>query len=136
MRMKRMSGFTLIELMIVVAIIAILTSIAYPSYKNSVMKGRRSDAQQLLLNAVLREEQYLLDARQYTTDFTALGITKDGWTCVAASCTNNFYTTTIAVDNSAAPPTYTVTATAKADQLADGNLTINSQGAKTPADKW
>ena len=134
--MKKISGFTLIELMIVVVVIATLTAIAYPSYRGSVLKGRRSAAQQLMLDTVLRQEQYLLDARQYTTDFTKLGVSNDGWVCSTTSCTNNFYSVALSVDNSAAPPEFTVTATAKGDQLSDGNLTINSQGEKTPMDKW
>jgi type IV pilus assembly protein PilE len=129
-------GFTLIELMIVITIIAIIAGIAIPSYNSSVIKARRSDAQQLLLDTANREAQYLLDARQYTNNFTNLGITKEGWSCSGTSCTGDFYTVAVSVDNTAAPPTFTITATATGDQLTDGNLTLNHLGAKTPSDKW
>ena len=143
--MKTIRGFTLIELMIVVAIIAILAAVGYPSYLGSISKARRSDAQQLMLDVVNREEQVMLDIRDYSTDFTVLGITKEDWTCTAATCVNNFYTVTITPAGPFDPPGYTITATspywgsprtASGPQLSDGNLTIDNTGAKTPSDKW
>ena len=59
-------GFTLIELMIVVAVISILGAIAYPSYTKYTARARRSDAQQLMQEISLKEGQYILDARTYT----------------------------------------------------------------------
>jgi len=129
--MKRQTGFTLIELMIVVAVIALIAMVAIPSYNSQIQKARRSDAQQLMMDAANKQQQYLLDARQYTTSLTALNITKDDWTCVAANCTNAFYVVTIAADNTATPPEFTITATAQGNQLSDGNMTLNSVGSRT-----
>lgn len=131
--MKRQTGFTLIELMIVVAVIGLIAMVAIPSYNSQVQKARRSDAQQLMLDIANRQQQYLMDARQYTTSPAALNITKDGWTCTAANCSNGFYTVTVVANNAATPPTYTITATATGNQVSDGNMTLNNLGAKTHA---
>jgi len=131
--MKRQTGFTLIELMIVVAVIGLIAMVAIPSYNSQTQKARRSDAQQLMLDIANKQQQYLMDARQYTTSPATLSITKDGWTCSAANCTNSFYTVTVVANNAATPPTYTITATATGNQVSDGNMTLNNLGAKTLA---
>lgn len=120
-------GFTLIELMIVVAVIGILAAIAFPSYAEYVKKGRRSAAQSHLMDIAQREQQYLLDVRAYAATLTALGVT-------TPTDVSTYYT--IKVDVVDAPPTFTITATAKGAQLSDGDLTLDSTGAKTPAAKW
>lgn len=136
--MKKQTGFTLIELMIVVTIVGIIAAIAYPSYQNQVRKARRSEAQQLLLGASSREEQFILDRREYTDDFAEMKFASDGWDCTATTtkCVNNYYEVTIDVDNAATPPTYDITAEAQGDQVSDGNLSYDSTGTKSPADKW
>jgi type IV pilus assembly protein PilE len=131
--MKKQTGFTLIELMIVVAVIGLIAMVAIPSYNSQTQKARRSDAQQLMLDIANKQQQYLMDARQYTTSPATLSITKDGWTCSAANCTNSFYTVTVVANNAATPPTYTITATATGNQVSDGNMTLNNLGAKTLA---
>ena len=60
-------GFTAIELLITVAIVAILATVALPAYNNTLVRANRAAAQSYLLDLANREEQYLLDARTYTT---------------------------------------------------------------------
>lgn len=67
------NGFTLIELLIVIVILGILSSIAYPSYIDSVRKSKRSEAQSALMKLANLQEQYYLDLHQYTADLTKLG---------------------------------------------------------------
>lgn len=71
-------GFTLIEMMITVAIVGILAAIAYPSYTAQVQKSRRADAQVTLMEITQRQESYFLRNRSYTSDLTDLGYTVDG----------------------------------------------------------
>lgn len=135
--MRRARGFTLIELLITVAVVAILAAIAYPSYESFIRRSKRSDAQQLLAAIANRQSQYLLDSRMYTNVIgaTGLNVNTERWTCTPSgaptSCTNGAYDVTVAVDNAATPPTFTVTAAATGKQVQDGNLTINQTGAKT-----
>ena len=131
---SRSRGFSLLELMIVVSIVAVLAMIAIPSYSSYIKKANRSSASQIMLNIQSREEQYMLDARAYTSalNATGLNIVHDGWTCSAASCVNNFYTVTVAVV-AGTPPTYTITATPKAgtSAVSDGILTLTNAGVRT-----
>lgn len=129
---NKASGFTLVELMVTVAIIGILMAIAYPSYINYSIKGNRSAAQQFMLTISNMEEQYLLANRTYTATIGTggLGLTQP-------SQTSGKYT--FAISNvSSSPPTYTITATPVAGsvQASDGNLTLDQSGAKAPASKW
>ena len=129
----RNKGFTVVELLIVLAVIGILTAVAFPSYQNHVRKGARASAQTAMMQIADREAQYLLDARNYvvtSSALTTLNVTLP--TDVAAK-----YTVTVtAADGSntaSTPPTYTITATpvAGGPQVADGILKLTHTGAKT-----
>ena len=84
--MNKNRGFSLVELMIVVAIIGILAAVAYPAYTNSLVKGTRANAKSLLLDVAQKEQAYLLDKRAYVAAAncaaltTALGIQSDAMT--------------------------------------------------------
>lgn len=126
---SKAKGFTLIELMVTLAIVGILAAIALPSYQQYIIRGNRAAAQQFMMQIASREEQYLLDARQYADTVATLDLT-------APPETSGKYTFAITVANAATPPTFTITATAAGTQAVDGNLTLNSAGVKAPADKW
>lgn len=65
MKNKRIDGFTLLELMIVVAVIGILAAIAYPSYTESVLKGRRAQARTAIAELLQQQERYMTQRNCY-----------------------------------------------------------------------
>src|SRR6187399_2334602 len=62
---RRGAGFTLIELMITVTIAAILAAVALPSYRQHIVRGKRSSAQAVMMDIAIREQQFLLANRSY-----------------------------------------------------------------------
>ncbi|MFS2124360.1 type IV pilin protein [Pseudomonas sp. Pseusp97] len=123
-------GFTLIELMVVVAIVAILAAIAYPSYQQYVIRGKRSAAQAQMMDIANRQQQYLLANRSYATKTQ---LESGGYSLPSEVSGNYGYSITV---GSGTPPTFTITFTPSGAQASDGNLTLSSDGSKTPAAKW
>jgi type IV pilus assembly protein PilE len=125
----RSEGFSLIELMIAVAIMAILAAIAYPSYQDHLRKGRRAAAQAFLLETSSRQQQYLLDARSYAVGADALATLG----LVVPSDVARFYTVTVDPAALTMPPTYVIRAApiVGSGQEPDGDLTLDQAGQKT-----
>jgi len=133
MQIKR-RGFTLIELMIAVAVIGILAAIAYPSYQDFVRKGRRADAQSFLMEVAARQQHFLVDRRAYGEGITAAP-SSNGLGMTIPSSVSSFYTVTMNTNNNARPPTFSVSAAPQGRQAGDdcGTLAIAQNGAKSAA---
>lgn len=128
-RTTRSSGFTLIELMIAMAIVAILAAIAIPTYRDSVRKSRRSEAQAYLMAVASRQQQFLVDTRTYANALATVAVP------IPVNVQANYDVVLVAV--AGPPPTFRITATPKAstDQPYErcGTLALDQAGAKTAA---
>lgn len=125
----RSKGFTLIELMIVVAIVAILAAIAYPSYQEHVRKGRRADAKAALMENAQFMERFYTENFDYKEDKDgnppALPVTKS-----PADAASPFYN--ISFSSGPASNSFTLQAVPQSDQTKDrcGTLTLDHAGKK------
>ena len=124
----RWQGFTLIELVITIAIIGIIASLAYPSYQNSVMKSRRTDATSALLKLQMDQEKHRANNPTYATSVTGGGATGLGWDSDISE--NGYYTVTTenTLDGFAATAT-AVTGKSQANDTDCLTITIDQDGA-------
>lgn len=140
--MQSEQGFTLIELMVVLAIVGIIAAIAYPSYLQYVTKSNRSAAESYMLSVSNKEEQYMLDMRQYfsaplTSSACTNILTGAPLASLGITPSNNVsqnYSMDICADNTTTPFTYTITATPIGSQQTNdtkcGTLTLKQDGTK------
>jgi len=131
---RRHRGFTLIEAMIVVVVLAIIASVAYPSYTRYVVRAHREAAKSELLQLVSTQEKIFLNSNSYAVSVTAAynGRSDGGLGITSGKTTGGRYDISI-TPTTGPTQTYTITATpvAGSTQAGDGNITVSSNGART-----
>lgn len=122
-----LTGFSLIEMMVVLVIIGIVTAFAYPSYTKYLLRAGRSEAAATLLEVMERQELFYRNSLTYAATLSQLGYSTDAietetdrYSVTASTCTGLTIVRCVKL-----------TATAQKSQIADGNITLNSRGVKS-----
>lgn len=127
-------GFTLIELMIAVAIVAILASIGYPSYSNHVRKGKRAEAKTRLLQVAQLEERFFTENNSYTVGIAGLlGVTGTVYSSDSNAPSSGYQVTAAAAGGSTIAQSFVLSAVPQGSQTADtlcGTLRLLHTGKK------
>lgn len=125
---RTISGFTLVELMVVLVVVGILGALAYPNYTQYVLRTHRVEAQGALMEAVLQMERYYTDEYTYEdANLSVLGVNKN--------TTQGRYALSL---SDLSENTFTITATPQGAQAQDmcGALSVNHLMIKTPSTCW
>ena len=127
---RKMLGVTLIELMIVIVVLAILASIAVPSYRRYLIRAQRTEATAALLQVQQAEEKFFLSNNRYATGAELTAPPPGGLGLLAITQYGNY---NVGV-NAPTPTTFLATATPRAGQATDDpqcqTMTINETGLR------
>jgi type IV pilus assembly protein PilE len=128
---RRAAGFTLVEMMVTVAIVGILAAIAIPSYSNYMVRSSRSAAQSELLDIAAAQERIFMNSGAYTSSVTGAytGLSTGGLGIASGQTKDGRYTLTVTLSGTAF---YTLTAApvAGSSQAGDGNISMTSAGTR------
>jgi len=128
----RQRAFTLIDLLIAVAVVAILVAIAYPSYRNQIIKSSRAGAQSQLIELANLQEKIFLNSSSYTGSVTNAydGTSAGGLGITSGKTADGRYTLSLNPTSASAAYTLTATPVPGSTQDGDGNVTIDSSGKR------
>jgi type IV pilus assembly protein PilE len=135
---RRVAGFSLIELMVTVAVAATLAAIVIPTYQSQIRKSRRTEARTAVMDLATREERYYSVNNDYSSSALQLGYGAADAQINGMSVGAGYYTVTVQ-NFAAAPPlpaTFTITATAVGTQAKDTAcqaFTVDDKGTQTSA---
>lgn len=124
-RATQARGVTLIELMVAVAVVALLMSVALPSYRDSMRKSSRAEAQAWLMAAAGRQQQFLVDRRSFAATVAEIGIAPPAGVTAA-------YTVNLTLVDGP-PPEFSLSAVPRGAQIGErcGSLAVDQAGRKS-----
>lgn len=140
---RQRRGFTLIELMIVLGIVALLVALALPGYKQFIRKSHRGEAQQLMMNYANLEEIWRANNNSYANAANLVPPTDSLYTFYVRNAASSPPAASDCANANPTPTAYVVVACASGDQVNDKQggtscqrMSLSQAGIKTPAECW